>query len=49
MMKLVDAGVERLVECGPGAVLRGLAKRGYRDLEMFGTDSPDDMNLLKGN
>ena len=49
MMKMVDVGVEKLVECGPGSVLRGLAKRVSRDLDMFGADGPDDMNLLKGS
>ena len=49
MNKLVDSGVEKLVECGPGSVLRGLAKRVSRDLEMFGSDSSNDMKLLKGN
>tara|TARA_A100001011_G_scaffold361396_1_gene409478 strand:+ start:523 stop:1443 length:921 start_codon:yes stop_codon:yes gene_type:complete len=49
MMKMVDVGVEKLVECGPGSVLRGLAKRVSRDLVMFGADGPDDMNLLKGS
>ena len=47
MTKLVDVGVNKLVECGPGAVLRGLAKRVSRDLETFGSDGPDDMRLLK--
>ncbi len=47
MTKLVDLGVEKLVECGPGSVLRGLAKRVSRDLETFGTDGPEDMRLLK--
>ena len=47
MMKLVDLGVEKLVECGPGSVLRGLAKRVSRDLETLGSDGPEDMRLLK--
>ena len=47
MMKLVDVGVEKLVECGPGSVLRGLAKRVSRDLETLGSDGPEDMRLLK--
>ena len=47
MMKLVDLGVEKLVECGPGSVLRGLAKRVSRDLETLGSDGLEDMRLLK--
>ena len=46
MMKLVDLGVEKLVECGPGSVLRGLAKRVSRDLETLGSDGLEDMRLL---
>ena len=46
MNKLVGLGVERVVECGPGAVLRGLAKRVSRDLSFDGLDNLADMEAF---
>ena len=46
MNKLVGLGVERVIECGPGAVLRGLAKRVSRDLSLDGLDSLADMEAF---
>jgi len=45
MAAMLGSGVARLVECGPGKVLAGLAKRapGGRDLAIHAIDSPDSL------
>lgn len=45
MAAMLGSGVVRLVECGPGKVLAGLAKRapGGRDLAIHAIDSPDSL------
>ena len=45
MAAMLGGGVARLVECGPGKVLAGLAKRapGGRDLAIHAIDSPDSL------
>jgi [acyl-carrier-protein] S-malonyltransferase len=45
MAAIIGAGVSRLVECGPGKVLAGLAKRapGGRDLAIHAIDAPDSL------
>ena len=40
---MVDAGVSRLVECGPGKVLSGLARRIDRNLDSFTIEQPDQL------
>ena len=40
---MVDAGVSRLVECGPGKVLSGLARRIDRNLDSFTIEQPDEL------
>ncbi|PXX90935.1 [acyl-carrier-protein] S-malonyltransferase [Marinobacter vulgaris] len=42
--KLVASDVRIAVECGPGKVLAGLAKRIDRDLSVYGIDEPDALN-----
>ncbi len=46
MNKLVELGVGTIVECGPGAVLRGLAKRISRDLTVDGLDNTADLEAF---
>jgi len=45
MAAMLGSGVVRLVECGPGKALAGLAKRapGGRDLAIHAIDSPDSL------
>lgn len=45
MSAIIDAGARLLVECGPGRVLAGLARRapGGRDLAIHAIDSPDSL------
>lgn len=40
---LVEAGVEQIVECGPGKVLSGLCRRIDKSLAAFSTDAPADL------
>ena len=40
---LVEAGVEQIVECGPGKVLSGLCRRIDKGLAAFSTDAPADL------
>ncbi len=40
---LVAAGVEQVVECGPGKVLSGLCRRVDKSLAAFSTDAPADL------
>ena len=49
MHKLVGLGVDQIVECGPGAVLRGLAKRTSRELSLAGLDTVVDMENFLGS
>ena len=52
VQKMTDAGVDTLVECGPGKVLMGLNKRINRKLKNHSIDSPDSIEktlaALKG-
>lgn len=43
---LLDRGVTRLVECGPGKVLCGLAKRGMKGVPAVSLGSPDGLATL---
>lgn len=43
---LRDLGVELLVECGPGGVLTGLARRGAPGLRAVAVATPDDLARL---
>jgi len=40
---LVEAGVSRFAECGPGRVLSGLVKRGARDTEIAALEDPETL------
>lgn len=40
---LVEAGIVRVVECGPGKVLSGLCRRVDKSLSAFSTDTPSDL------
>ncbi|MGH1371515.1 MAG: ACP S-malonyltransferase [Cellvibrionaceae bacterium] len=40
---LVEAGIEQVVECGPGKVLSGLCRRVDKSLSAFSTDAPADL------
>lgn len=40
---LVEAGIEQVVECGPGKVLSGLCRRVDKSLSAFSTDAPSDL------
>lgn len=40
---LVDAGVDTLVECGPGKVLAGLCKRIDKGINCYAAETPDDL------
>ena len=44
MQALVNAGVNTVVECGPGKVLAGLAKRIEKSLTAFTTDDVDSLD-----
>jgi [acyl-carrier-protein] S-malonyltransferase len=48
MHKLLGLGVIDLIECGPGSVLRGLAKRVSRDFSLSGLDGLEDMRSAAG-
>jgi len=41
---MVDAGITRVVECGPGKVLSGLNRRIEKSLECFTLEEPDDLD-----
>ena len=41
--KLVAAGVDTIIECGPGKVLAGLCKRIDRNLNCLGLETPDGL------
>jgi len=41
---LVTAGIEQVVECGPGKVLSGLCKRIDKSLTAFSTEAPDALS-----
>jgi len=43
MQSLVNGGVNTVVECGPGKVLAGLAKRIDKSLTAFTTDEPESL------
>lgn len=43
MQGLVNAGADTVVECGPGKVLAGLAKRIDKSLTAFTTDEPESL------
>lgn len=45
-LALADRGVDLLVECGPGGILAGCAKRTVRDLDCTTVASPDDVAAL---
>ena len=49
MNKLIELGIGRIVECGPGAVLRGLGKRVSRDLSFDGLENVADMEAFLSN
>ena len=44
--KMVQAGVDTLVECGPGKVLTGLGKRIHRDLNCLAIYDPESLEAL---
>ena len=46
MNKLVELGIGSIVECGPGAVLRGLGRRVSRDLSFDGLENVADMEAF---
>lgn len=41
--RLVDLGVEAIVEVGPGGVLRGLARRAVPDVPVLAVERPEDV------
>ncbi len=41
---LVDAGIGKLVECGPGKVLSGLCRRIDKSLAAYATETPSDLD-----
>jgi [acyl-carrier-protein] S-malonyltransferase len=41
---LVDHDVDLLIECGPGGILAGCAKRTIRDVPCLGVAAPDDLD-----
>jgi malonyl CoA-acyl carrier protein transacylase len=43
MQGLVKGGIDTVVECGPGKVLAGLAKRIDKSLTAYNTDEPDSL------
>jgi [acyl-carrier-protein] S-malonyltransferase len=45
-LALADRGVTRLVELGPGGVLKGLARRTVPELEVLTVATPDDVDDL---
>jgi [acyl-carrier-protein] S-malonyltransferase len=46
MAAIIDTGADVVIECGPGRVLAGLAKRapGGRDLAIHAIDSPESLD-----
>lgn len=46
--RMSETGISRLVECGPGKVLSGLAKRIEPELVCVGTESPEDLSIALG-
>ena len=46
LLALADAGVTTLVECGPGAVLTGMAKRTVGNLRAISVSTPDEVDSL---
>jgi [acyl-carrier-protein] S-malonyltransferase len=42
---MASAGIEELVECGPGKVLTGLAKRIDRNLSCHNIDTPEELSV----
>ena len=48
MAALLDAGADRLVECGPGKVLTGLARRIDKGTPAVCIDSPDSLDKALG-
>ena len=44
--RLADLGTQLLVEVGPGAVLRGLAKRTIPDVTAIGAGTPEDVDAV---
>ena len=41
---MASAGIEKIVECGPGKVLSGLNKRIDRSLQSYNIESPDGLS-----
>ena len=48
LLTLADAGVTTLVECGPGGVLTGMAKRTVPNLRAISVSTPDEVDSLLG-
>jgi [acyl-carrier-protein] S-malonyltransferase len=46
LIALADAGVTTLVECGPGGVLTGMAKRTVPSLQALSVSTPDEVDSL---
>jgi [acyl-carrier-protein] S-malonyltransferase len=46
LLALADAGVTTLVECGPGGVLTGMAKRTVPTLHALSVSTPDEVDSL---
>lgn len=46
IVKMVQSGAQRLVECGPGKVLTGLNKRIVRDIECYAMYDCDSLNRV---
>lgn len=44
--RLADLEVDLLVECGPGGVLKGLAKRAIPDVDVLTVAGPDDVEAV---
>ncbi len=49
LIALADAGVTTLVECGPGGVLTGMAKRTVPTLQALSVSTPDEVDNLLGS
>jgi [acyl-carrier-protein] S-malonyltransferase len=49
IIALADAGVTTLVECGPGGVLTGMAKRTVPTLQALSVSTPDEVDNLLGS
>lgn len=49
LIALADSGVTTLVECGPGGVLTGMAKRTVPNLQALSVSTPDEVDSLLGS